>query len=244
MAERIELDIGREKLIGVLNKGGNDSRSCIISCHGLLASKDSPKYKLLASRLSELGYSTVRFDFRGCGESGGHIWKSHISNRLTDLEVVIDHVCSELDIDRIGLFGSSMGGFISYLKAEKDPRIKALVTLASPYSMSELFNLRALGKNGFEIDGIFFGNDFLEDVRLHGDLEPDTLRALKCPTLIFHGDADLLVPISHAQRLYDKLNVEKKLRIISGGDHVFSHPAHLNQILQASIDWFTEYLPR
>jgi pimeloyl-ACP methyl ester carboxylesterase len=244
MPERFQVNIGRERLIGVLNKVENNSKSCIISCHGMLASKDSPKYVLLSEKLSELGYTTVRFDFRGCGESDGQIWNSHLSNRLADLEAIVEHVRSEFDIDHFGLFGSSMGGYISYLKAAKDLRIKTMVTLASPFSMAELFNLRALGTNGFEIDGVFFGNDFLKDIRHNGNLDPDALGGLKCPTLIFHGDADILVPVSHAKRLYDSLKTEKSLRIIPGGDHVFSHPMHLDEIIKTSTEWFVKYLHR
>ena len=69
MDEKIVLNVGSEKLIGILTCPGSKTNldSCVISCHGLLASKDGPKYLLLAKELSEVGISSIRFDFRGCG---------------------------------------------------------------------------------------------------------------------------------------------------------------------------------
>lgn len=243
MTEKIEVKVGQERIIGIYHPGNEGQNVCVITCHGLLASKDGPKYHLLARELNTHGYSCVRFDFRGCGESEGNLKKSHITNRLEDLEAVVDYVIQELGYKRIGLFGSSMGGYVSFLKASSDQRIKALVSLASPFSMAELFNARSLDDESYEVDGIAFGGEFLSDVRANGTLKKNALGDLKCPTLIFHGTLDLLVPVEHARRLFESLNTEKMLEIIPGGDHIFSNPLHLTQIISASSEWFQKYLP-
>jgi pimeloyl-ACP methyl ester carboxylesterase len=243
MTDRITVPVGTEKLYGIFESSDTPAHRdvCIISCHGLLASKDSPKYIMLANELNSSGFSSIRFDFRGCGESEGLLGKSHISNRLLDLKAVIDYAITELGFEKFGLFGSSMGAFISFLAASKNPRIKAIVSLASPFSMTELFNARGLNNN-YEIDGVIFGKEFLEDVITNGTLDKSVLKNIKCPVLIFHGNADGLVPVSHAQRLFDNLNTKKSLKIIQFGDHIFSYPAHLIQIVNESVEWYKRYL--
>ncbi len=244
MTEKIEIKIDHEKIIGVLHGDAQKVDACIISCHGLLASKDSPKYMLLAESLSECGYSTLRFDFRGCGESEGNLENSHISNRLKDLDAVINYATIELGFNRFGLFGSSMGGYVSFLKASLEPKVKALVSLVSPFSMAELFDTKGSSQKSFEIDGILFGGNFLNDMKAHGTLTKEALESIKCPTLIFHGDFDLLVPVKHAHRLFESLTTKKMIKIIRGGDHIFSHPVHLNEIIKLSSEWFMKYLPK
>jgi pimeloyl-ACP methyl ester carboxylesterase len=242
MPQKCVVSIGKEKLIGIFEKGNNSPDACVITCHGLLASKDGPKYILLATELQKIGISSFRFDFRGCGESEGRLSNSNITNRKRDLEAVIAYVTRKLGYKKIGLFGSSMGGFISFLLAASEPRVKALVSLATPFSMTELFEVRERNGGFYEIDGILFNNEFISDVRAHGTLPKDLLSQILCPTLLFHGTFDLLVPLSHAHKLFENLTSKKELQVIDGGDHIFSYPMHLGQIIQSSTEWFGRYL--
>ena len=259
MPERIEIKVGQEKIIGVLHQvddtdldtgaiasinlsAGACACKCVISCHGLLASKDSIKYIMLAEELNKLGISSLRFDFRGCGESDGRLTDSHISNRSEDLNAVVEHAINELGFSDLGLFGSSMGGYLSFLEASHDTQVKALVSLSSPYSMVELFNARGIERSRYEIDGVVFDGKFISDVRTHGVLGDEILNNIKCPVLIIHGDIDWLVPANHARRLFAAINTEKKLVIVRGGDHIFSFPNHLTQVIKMSLDWFGKYL--
>ncbi|WP_455392550.1 alpha/beta hydrolase [[Eubacterium] cellulosolvens] len=242
MAEKVTIAIGHEQIAGVFHQADSDSGACIISCHGLLANKDSPKYIFLAEELRERGLSSVRFDFRGCGESDGKLENSHVTNRAQDLKMVMDYVTDELGFEKLGLFGSSMGGFISFLLASSSSNVKALVTLAAPYSMAEIIDLHFSNAEIYELNHVVLGSNFIEDLRSTGNLTPKLIGKIQCPTYIFHGDLDGIVPTNHAKRLYNDLKTEKKLEIIPGGDHVFSLPWHLNRIIQTSADWFQKHL--
>lgn len=241
MSEKISVEIDGERIIGIFEKITNDQNTCVVTCHGLLANKDSIKYLMLSDVLASHGISSFRFDFRGCGESDGKLENSHITNRGKDLKAVIEFI-EDQGINNIGLFGSSMGGFVSILHAIKNSNINALIILSSPFSMSELFFANSINNEYYEIDGFGFGKDFLADVKAHGNLTSEQLKKVSCPTLIYHGDFDSLVPVSHATKIYDRLNTVKELKIIRGGDHIFSNPYHLADIIYTSVDWFENNL--
>jgi alpha-beta hydrolase superfamily lysophospholipase len=245
MDERLVIEVDNENIVGVLHWPKTQTTSCIITAHGLLSNKDSVKYLTLAKGLQERGIATFRFDFRGCGESGGRLEYSHITNRENDLKAVTEHMTQKMGFQNIGLFGSSMGGFVSYLMPSSIKQVKAMVTLAAPISMAELFNTRDIASAyaQYEIDGIIFKNDFITDVLQCGTLSKELLNSIDCPVLIFHGTMDGLVPISHAERLFENIKGQKLLKIIKFGDHIFSNPYHLEEIIRTSIDWFDKYMP-
>jgi dipeptidyl aminopeptidase/acylaminoacyl peptidase len=62
------------------------------------------------------------------------------------------------------------------------------------------------------------------------------------PTLIAHGDADVLVPLEQSQRVIDKLKdlgVPAELIVKKGGNHGW---ADGNVELEKFADWFDKYL--
>ncbi len=242
MENRISIIVEGEKIIGIFNEPEKETNTCVITCHGLLASKDSQKYIMLSEALVLQGISSLRFDFRGCGESSGKLESSHITNRTKDLDAIVNYIVQELGINKLGLFGSSMGGFLSISLASKNSNIKALVSLAAPISISELFFANNSDIDFYEVEGFGFGREFLNDIKAHGNLSNEIINNITCPTLIFHGDLDPLVPITHAERLYNSLKSKKELKMIKGGDHIFSNPYHLNEVINSSVDWFKRYL--
>ena len=62
----------------------------------------------------------------------------------------------------------------------------------------------------------------------------------KC--LVIHGSADELVPVERAWEIFHHLGEPKELRIIEGGDHRLTQPAHRQQALDLTVSWFKKYL--
>jgi pimeloyl-ACP methyl ester carboxylesterase len=242
MAERFELDIAGEELIGVFHRGQKAPETCIIMCHGLVSSKDSIKYLSVAERCEHLEFSALRFDFRGCGESGGRIENTTVTKRLEDLNAVIEYLTQEIGIGKLGLFGSSLGGYISLLTASQDSRVKALVCIASPFSMMELIAPENLQRGYIELDGIRIEGTFFNDLERNDKQMQEGLLKIKSPVLLFQGDIDTLVPVTHANKIYDKLNCDKDLKILQGAGHLIINPFHLEFIIKNSIEWFEKFL--
>ena len=65
------------------------------------------------------------------------------------------------------------------------------------------------------------------------------------PTLLIHGDADTLVPISASEVMFAALqaeDVESEFITIAGGDHGFRNRDHRDRAQAAMVAWFDGYL--
>ena len=232
-SERHLVALPTAKLALVLHLPDGGGRvPCVIACHGLHASKDSDKYVLLGDVLPAAGIALARFDFRGCGESSGREDETTIATRLEDVEAVLALLEGHPRLDgRVGLLGSSLGGFVALFAAARRPGTP-VVTWNAPASLTEL------------------ANDDLEENRSLGipfALEFMTGRYAMAPTgvprhLCVHGDADDVVGLEHGAQLHEQAAPPCDLLVIAGGDHRLTDPAHRGQAVQASLDWFRRFL--
>jgi len=233
-AEKISFSSNGQTVAGVLHLPDVEKPSCVIASHGLFSSKDSEKYITLGDRFRRNGIAFLRFDFRGCGESEGKASESTVSCRLRDLNMAIRFVSSHPRIDpRIGLMGSSLGGYISLIKAPGEEDIRAVVTWATPFTLVGLEEKRGEGEMAS------LGDKFFHDITAH-DLPSALGNVANC--LVIHGDRDELVPVEQARMIYEHLNYPKKMEIIEGGDHRLNHPDHREKAIEMSLEWFERYL--
>lgn len=222
------------RLAGVIHHPCGDSRGCVITCHGLLSSKDSDKFTTLGEYFAEEGLTVLRFDFSGCGESEGSFEDTTITQRYEDLIAALTFMQSRLpsDAQSIGLLGSSMGGYVSLLAASRYEAVTAVVAWATPFDFEDLheaINLPTAGR---------MKEAFYRDARRYraGDFVP-LVRNL----LIIHGDCDESVPVAHAYRLYQDASDRKQLVIIPGADHRFSNRELREKAVRLSLNWFKKY---
>lgn len=234
--ERVSFASLGQAIAAVLHLPVPDTKNqpCVIASHGLFSSKDSEKYIALGDRFARRGMAFLRFDFRGCGESGGRISESTVSDRMEDLNMAMGFVRSHPRIGpRIGLLGSSLGGFISLIMAVGEEDIRAVVTWATPFSLNGLEEKRGEGEMAV------LGEKFFQDIKTH-DLTSILGKVINC--LVIHGDRDELVPVDHARMIYERLNEPKKMEIIEGGDHRLTHPDHREKAMEITLEWFEMYL--
>lgn len=91
-------------------------------------------YLILADHLTQNGIGVLRFDERGVGKSEGNFNNTSLEQFTADVEMAIDYLKNrkEIDKNRIGLIGHSIGGIIAPTIASKRNDINFLVLLASP----------------------------------------------------------------------------------------------------------------
>lgn len=232
--ETVSFQSEGQKISGVLHLPDVWSRACVIASHGLLSSKNSEKYIALGERLSREGFAMLRFDFRGIGESEGRIEDDTVSRRIIDLASAITFIKAHLGQDtRIGLVGSSLGGYVSLIHAPMDKDIKAIVVWATP------FHLDDLGSKKQDEAYPLPGKAFFLDLRKHR-LLPLLPKISNC--LVIHGDEDETVPVNQAWEIFHSLGAPKEIHIIEGGNHRLTEPVHRQRAMDLSVEWFKKYL--
>lgn len=160
--------------------------------------------------LTDAGMHVFIFDYRGYGqsESGGLLRRD---NLLRDADAALDALLARPDVDgdRVGVYGVSLGGAFAIPLAAQRPEVRALVTLSAFSSWTGVANdhVPVLGwlimPNGWQ------PRDF--STGLQGR-----------PWLIAHGDADDVVNVRHAHELKSSADgggVRATLSIAHGGDH-------------------------
>ena len=228
--ETVSFQSEGQKISGVLHLPDVWSRACVIASHGLLSSKNSEKYIALGERLSREGFAMLRFDFRGIGESEGRIEDDTVSRRVVDLSSAINFVKSRNSLgNRIGLVGSSLGGYISLIKASMDKEIRAIVIWATPFHLDDLKSNK--GAEGYSLPA----EAFFKDLPKHR-LLPLLSKVSNC--MVIHGENDELVPVGQAWEIFHSLGGPKEIHIIEGADHRLTDPGHRQRAMDLSVEWF------
>jgi alpha-beta hydrolase superfamily lysophospholipase len=204
----------------------------VVGCHGLRSDRRSPKQVALAQECRRRGLAFFRFDHRGCGESQGRLeTDTSLENRVSDLLHALRHLLRRADFERrLGLFGSSMGGAVC-IRAAASAGAAAIVTFAAPVRSRPL-------KTAFEPAEPRARRASLlkEEFDLIADLPSS--RGI----LIFHGDADEVVPVAHAHEIFREAAAPKRLIIQHDGDHRMRDPRHQQEFIQAAALWFEHAL--
>jgi len=234
MTEHFEINSRYNRISCVMVIPGSKKRfPCAVLSHGLISSKESSKYVALSERLAEAGIASCRFDYHGCGESGGNIEETTLTIRLDNLSAVVDHVLSHKSVDaqRIGIIGSSFGGTAGLLKAARDDRIRCLSIWATPHLLEN--------KDSGTISDVVFNKTIFTDFQSY-----DILGEAKkvCRALVVHGEVDEVVPCAEGKAIYKRLSKPKGIEVIKGGDHIFSNDSHRNKAITLALNWFRRYL--
>lgn len=209
----------------------------VIGCHGLLSDRRSPKQIALAEACSRLGLAFFRFDHRGCGESEGRLEDvTSLESRSSDLLHAIEYLGLRTDLGkRIGIFGSSMGGAVG-LRVASRRNIAALVVFAAPVRSRPL-KAAARAPEGAPETG-----RMAAVLREEFDLGSDLAGVRNI--LVFHGEADGVVPISHAYEIFRCAAEPKRLITLKNGDHLMSDPRHQAEFISEASLWLSRGLSR
>ncbi len=99
----------------------------IVLCHGFAGVKELllPAY---AERFCAAGYAVVTFDYRGFGESDGEPGRLVPEHQIEDILSAVSFLAEhpKVDANRIGLWGTSLGGANAVVAASRDDRVKCL----------------------------------------------------------------------------------------------------------------------
>ena len=228
--ENISFSADGLKLSGVLHLPADRRPPLVVGAHGLLSSASSPKQIALAHQCNHLGIAYFRFDHRGCGNSEGDFdLITSLEGRCKDLVAAVEAVNAKIDTRGLGLFGSSMGGTVC-LSTAGDLAADAVVTFAAPIRSDLKGSRLELSRSEIVFDAARRRFDITRRLAAISNI------------LVFHGDADDVVPVDHARDIYSCANQPKKLIIQKRGDHPMSNAAHQKEFVRETASWFKQYL--
>ena len=172
------------------------------------------------------GLATLAFDGPGQGETVFERWWP------TDFEksvfAAIDYLETrpEVDSNRIGVIGRSMGGCYAPKAAAMDPRIKALCAWGVMYHMRNLKQVPEHTQQGFAF--VTNSKNFAEMEKFFEtvDLSPYASK-IKCPTLVVHGGLDAITPQDNADLLLKDLKCEVETMIWPDSVHCCHDRSHI-----------------
>ena len=169
-----------------------------------------------ADLLHRAGFAVLAFDYRHRGESGGDTITMGLRER-DDLRAALDLLAarSEVDVERIGVFGMSMGGVIAILVAADDERVRALVAEA-PFSAPSAVMTRTL-RHYFHLPSFPIAplTKWVIERRLGGSLDSvqaqDVVEKLSPrPILIIANERDAVVGSDEARRVFEAAGEPKQ----------------------------------
>lgn len=211
-----------ERLDYAFHAGREGDRRLVAIGHGVTSHKDRPWLSALSDACAARGIASVRFTYSGNGESQGRYEDVSISKEVGDLGAVLD-TFSDRDVIYAG---HSMGGAVGVLRASRDIRIRALVSLAGMVHVQSFMqrwfgNLRPGVDVKFDKPNCPLTAQFLADAAAIGDVLAPAAR-VRVPWLLVHGSADELVPFQDALDAQRANPAHTTLLEIPGADHRFT----------------------
>lgn len=255
MEKQVSFTVRGLKLYGMLHLPESRGPFPALSFfHGFTGQRVEPHrlFVKASRRLAKEGVATLRFDFRGSGESDGDFKDATVSGELEDAQASIDFLSAQdgVDENRLGVLGLSMGGFVASRLAAQDRRVKSLVLWAAGATAPRMFpryvhlagqnRHRWLEQGEWDFGGNVLGSRFLRDLERMKSHLP-VLTRFKGKALVLHGDRDASVPVSEAE-IYRKTLKKAKVQILKGADHTFNRSDWEKTVIDTTVHWVKKNL--
>jgi len=236
-----------EKLAGTLHVPGMPSARGIIIGHCFTCSRHTRVLQQMSRELEAAGFTVLRFDFSGNGQSEGAFIDSSLSKHIEEMKTAANYLIDNNGARWIGLAGHSLGGNIALLAASRIKNVQAVSILASRVSSSKAIHflsrqqqteLAERGRVAFTSRGrsLELPKDFFTDADNYDMVK--VIGSLKKPLLIIHGDKDEIIPVEEAVQAHKRNPAAITLAIIAGADHMFSREDHRLQVAERVVAWF------
>jgi 2,6-dihydroxypseudooxynicotine hydrolase len=237
--ERVEIPYEGKHLAGIFRKPPGASRPpVVVMAMGL----DSCKEEMdgLEATFLARGMATLCFDGPGQGE--GEYDFAIRGDYEAAVTAVIDWLQTRRDVDlnRIGLWGVSLGGYYAPRAAAFEKRIKACVSLSGPYDWSDCWDtMPNLTRLAFKVRSKSTSDE--EAKRKAAALSLKGVASkITCPIYIVTGKLDRVIPWEHSGRLAREVKGPVELLIVEDGTHVVNNRPH--RYRPQTADWLAEQL--
>ena len=242
--EKVEIPFEGKSIPGILSLAPSQKKApTILFAPGMDLHKENG-FNYISNPYVMRGMNVLAIDGPGQGESlVRKIWVDE-DNYGRAGKAAIDYLMKrpEVDPEKIGIQGVSMGTYWGPLIALHDKRVRAISThMSNEYNKDHIFNetspnfrLRFMWMAGNLSDQEF---DKMAAKMTHEGRESK----IKCPHIIFHGEFDHLTNTSEVYRYFDRLGSDvKEFRIYENQYHGVSR--FQDEITSMAADWLRDRL--
>ncbi|MCH5184023.1 MAG: alpha/beta fold hydrolase [Oscillospiraceae bacterium] len=228
-------------------------KGMIVLVHGIASEKEEGGlYTRLAAALADAGFHSLRFDFRGHGQSSGSSVDMTIRGETEDLSAAI--ACARQHCDApLGILAASFGtvSTMNYLKEGGEihtlvlwnPVLDLQHTFTHPqmpwgkalFSEEKRMEMEQTGK--LHIGTHAYGRALFDEMASHFPYR--VLEGLTVPVLTVHGDRDEITSYDLSMR-YGAPNANSETLTLPGVGHGFGTKS--GQAVEASVAWFSRWM--
>jgi dipeptidyl aminopeptidase/acylaminoacyl peptidase len=202
-----------------------------------------------AQVLSANGFAVLQPNFRGStgkglrfAQANKNTWgKGDYEDCMTGVDAMIANGIA--DPDRLGAFGWSYGGYMTFWILTQTDRFKAVspgAGLANIYSMYSQNDIQRYLRWFYSDKAPWDATD------LYWDRSPmKYIKNVKTPTMIMHGQVDTRVPLAQAQEFYmalKEMKVPVEFVVYPRENHGFTEPRHQMDRVRRYVKFFAKYL--
>jgi len=205
-----------------LIKASQQAKGTVIILHGVSESKIAGLP--MAKALHDRGYNIFLYDSRRHGESGG-TYCTYGYHEKYDARMVIDYLLNRKDVtvEKIGLFGWSMGAAVSIQVAAIDSRVVAVVAESGFATLRTVFD--DYQKRMIKLPWHYLRNivikrsEFLAKFKANDVAPVEAVKVIHVPIFLLHGTEDNLIKYNYAEKVYNAASQPKELWLIPGAKH-------------------------
>jgi pimeloyl-ACP methyl ester carboxylesterase len=211
----------------------------LVLCHGYGASLAATAP--FARRLAAKGFTTLGFDFRAHGRSGGRVTTIGL-REVDDALGAVDWLVRRFPDAPLGIYGVSMGGSVALQAAALDQRIRAVASDCAFASLDQMVEWRKRSLPGAArplLQLSFRTAEWLTGARATHFRPVDHVeRIAPRSVLLMHAEFDKTVPLEHFRQLSERLPPAAERWLIKGCGHIAGSTAHAQTYLERVATFF------
>lgn len=216
----------------IYNRGGNREFGSLKVYHGALT----------LGQIAKEGYVVIASQYRGNGGSEGQ--EEFGGKDVNDVLILTDILkeIEDADTHRIGMYGWSRGGMMTYIALTKTAKIKTAIVGGARSDLT-IIDRPEMETNVYSELMPNYKENKEEELKKRSAIYWADKFPKNVPILLLHGNSDWRVKSTNSLNLaleFEKHRIPYRLKIFEGGDHGINE--FKKEVDTEVINWFNRYL--